>query len=126
MDGSLRAPVALVVGGVVWSNVLERDTATTVIVTAIEDDGSSPLASAGTAQDDPAEPAAPTPEELSTGPVLQWTEIAPGFADLFDFKSLDDGRVLARAWGIADERVFGAASVVGLRGCRSRAGAQHS
>ena len=103
-----------VVGGVVWSNVLERDTATNVIVAAIEDDDSSPLASAGTAQDDPAEPAqddpaepaSPTPEELSTGPVLQWTEIDPGFADLFNFESLDDGRVLARAWGTGDERVI--------------------
>ena len=43
-----------------------------------------------------------TPEELSTGPVLEWTEIDPGFADLFNFESVDDGRVLARAWGIGD------------------------
>ncbi len=116
------ASVAVVVGGVVWRNVLERDTATTVIVTAVGDDGISglgsagtardgpaepaPDGSAGTARDGPAEPAPPTPEELSTGPVLQWTEIDPGFADLFNFKSLDDGRVLARAWGTADERVI--------------------
>ena len=44
-----------------------------------------------------------TPEGLSTGPVLEWAEIDPGFADLFNFESVDDGRVLARAWGIGDE-----------------------
>ena len=44
-----------------------------------------------------------TPEELSTGPVLEWAEIDPGFADLFNFESVDDGRVLARARGIGDE-----------------------
>ena len=43
------------------------------------------------------------PEELSTGPVLEWTEIDPGFADLHAFESLDSGRVLARAWAVGDE-----------------------
>ena len=59
---------------------------------------------AGEAESAPAQPGGNmTPEELSTGPVLEWTEIDPGFADLFNFESVDDGRVLARAWGIGDE-----------------------
>ena len=53
-----------------------------------------------------ADPETLTPEELSTGPVLEWTEIDPGFADLFNFESLGDGGVLARAWGIGDELVL--------------------
>ena len=65
------------------------------IDTGTGEDGSNQFVSAG-----------PTPEELSSGPVLQWTEIDPGFADLFNFESLDDGRVLARAWGIGDELVL--------------------
>lgn len=48
--------------------------------------------------DQPALPDKPTPEELSTGPVLQWTEIDPGFADLYRLESVGDGRVVARAW----------------------------
>ena len=60
---------------------------------AAGEDGSGQAESAG----------ALSPEELSTGPVLEWTEIDPGFADLFSFESVDDGRVLARAWGIGDE-----------------------
>ena len=65
---------------------------------------------AGTAADDPttssdppavedgqpSSPDKPTPEQLSTGPVLQWTEIDPGFVDLYLLESVGDGRVLAR------------------------------
>ena len=59
---------------------------------------------AGEAESDPAQSGGTvTPEELSTGPELEWTQIDPGFADLFNFESVDDGRVLARAWGIGDE-----------------------
>ena len=43
-------------------------------------------------------PDEPTPEELSTGPVLQWTEIDTGFVDLFRIESVGDGRILARGW----------------------------
>ena len=48
-----------------------------------------------------------TPEALSTGPVLQWTEIDPAFADLFSFESFDNGRVVARAWAVGDEMSLG-------------------
>ena len=48
-----------------------------------------------------------TPEEVSTGPALEWTEIDPGFADLYAFESLDSGRVLARAWYVGDELSLG-------------------
>ena len=43
-------------------------------------------------------PDEPTPEELSTGPVLQWTEIDTGFVDLFRIESVGDGRIIARGW----------------------------
>ena len=52
--------------------------------------------------DQPADPDTPTPEELSTGPALQWTEIDPGFVDLYLLESVGDGRVLARGWRDAD------------------------
>ena len=48
--------------------------------------------------DQPTDPDGPTPEELSTGPVLQWTEIDTGFVDLFRIESVGDGRIIARAW----------------------------
>ena len=44
------------------------------------------------------DPDEPTPEELSTGPVLQWTEIDTGFVDLFRIESVGDGRIIARGW----------------------------
>ena len=59
------------------------------------------------------------PEQLSTGPVLQWAEIDPGFDDLFMLESLGDGRVTARAWaddggqGLFGERVVVSASGTG-------------
>ena len=48
--------------------------------------------------DEPAVSDTVSPEQLSTGPVLQWTEIDPGFVDLFMLESVGDGRVLARAF----------------------------
>ena len=48
------------------------------------------------------DPDEPTPEELSTGPVLQWTEIDTGFVDLFRMESVGDGRILARGWSDID------------------------
>ena len=61
------------------------DTGTVEELSSVEDDQS-------------ADPDEPTPEELSTGPVLQWTEIDTGFVDLFRIESVGDGRVLARGW----------------------------
>ena len=48
--------------------------------------------------DEPALPEEPTPEELSTGPVLQWIEIDPGISPLGRIESVGDGRIVARAW----------------------------
>ena len=48
--------------------------------------------------DEPAVSDTVSPEQLSTGPVLQWTETDPGFVDLFTLESVGDGRVLARAF----------------------------
>ena len=52
----------------------------------------------------PARSAAPdgprvTPAELSSGPVLQWSEIDPGLAGLYRIRSVGDGRVLAFTGG---------------------------
>ena len=127
---AVAASVAVVVGGLVGWNALRGDSTTTVFVAsgdpstsstptapAIGEAESAPRGAAqeresgidiGTEEDDSNQfvSAGPTPEELSTGPVLQWTEIDPGFADLFNFESLGDGRVLARVWGIGGERVI--------------------
>ena len=68
-------------------------------VTGAAADDPSTLSDPPAVEDDqPAHPDKPTPEELSTGPVLQWTEIEPGFADLYRLESVGDGRVLARRW----------------------------
>ena len=48
--------------------------------------------------DEPRDIEGPTPEELSTGPRLQWTEIDPGIADLVQIESVGDGRIIARSW----------------------------
>ena len=65
------------------------DTGTVEELSSVEDDRS-------------ADPDEPTPEELSTGPVLQWTEIDTGFVDLFGIESVGDGRILARGWSDID------------------------
>ena len=52
----------------------------------------------GGSDDEIATSATTAPEQFSTGPVLAWTEIDPGFDDVFDLKSVGDGRVIARAW----------------------------
>jgi len=66
-------------------------------VTGAAADDPSTLSDPPAVEDDqPALADKPTPEELSTGPVLQWTEIDPGFVDLYLLESVGDGRVLAR------------------------------
>lgn len=65
------------------------DTGTVEELSSVEDDQS-------------ADPDEPTPEELSTGPVLQWTEIDTAFVDLFRIESVGDGRILARGWSDID------------------------
>ena len=44
----------------------------------------------------------PTPAELSTGPVLEWTEIDPGLDDAGNLMPLGDGRVLVRSTDYGD------------------------
>ena len=58
-------------------------------------------------QDELSEPRRPTPEELSTGPALEWAEYDPGIAGLFILQSVGDGRVLARAWPFAGAQDYG-------------------
>ena len=56
-------------------------------------------------------------QQLSTGPVLEWTEIDPGFDDLFALKPVGDGRVTARAWTEDEgEGLFGQRIVVSANG----------
>lgn len=57
-------------------------------------DGSREAAVA--AGDEPAGSSPVTPEQLSTGPVLTWSEISPPFSDAFLLESPGDGRVVAR------------------------------
>ena len=64
---------------------------------------STQIGPSGEGEPSPAQPsAAMTPEELSTEPVLEWTEIDPDFDDLLAFESLDSGRVIAWVWGTGD------------------------
>ena len=68
-------------------------------------------------EDEVATSATTAPEQLSTGPVLQWTEIDPGFDDLFMLESVGDGRVTARGWADGDEQgLFGERVVVSANG----------
>ena len=62
-------------------------------------------------RDEPSEPQRPAPEELSTGPALEWTEYEPGIAGLSILQSVGDGRVLARAWPFAGAQDYGGGPV---------------
>lgn len=69
------------------------------------------------AAEEAAASSATTSQQLSTGPVLEWTEIDPGFDDLFELKSVGDGRVVARAWTDDEgEGTFGQRIVVSADG----------
>ena len=130
---AVAASILAVVGGVIGWNTLNRSGTTTVVVTseqvsepstpngpvagAPESDLSGQLAPAGTGPHDSPELQTPTPEDLSTGPVLQWTEIDPGFVDLFGFESAGDGRVIAYARPEGVEQVlYGERAVVTANG----------
>lgn len=119
--GSVAASVALIFGGVVVYNA-SRDDAVTTSTAAAEDtldaaaDG-TPQADAPSATDmesdgDPADPgdattadpgsaqpdgAELTPADLSTGPVLDWVEVAP-LAGAVSVHPTGDGRVYARSF----------------------------
>ena len=127
---AVAASISVVLGGVVGWNALNRGDTTTVFVTSAdpsapstetapvaggpesspptgtEGDARSQLAAADTGPNDSMRPEAPTPQDLSTGPVLQWTEVDPGFLDLFGFESAGDGRVIAYAWPEGVEQVL--------------------
>ena len=117
---AVAASVLVVVGGLVGLNALNRQDTTTVLVTSDQASGPSPGTvpvagdpqPAGNFLHDSQDLGIPIPEELSTGPLLEWTEIYPGFADLYNFKSLDSGRVIARAWAFDDELVLNAERAV--------------
>ena len=51
----------------------------------------------------------PTPEDLSTGPTLTWTEVSldasTGLTDVYGMESVGDGRIIALAWGDAGDSV---------------------
>lgn len=71
----------------------------------------------GRSDGEAASSAAAAPEQFSTGPVLEWTEIDPGFDDLFELKPVGDGRVLARAWTDGEgPGLFGQRIVVSANG----------
>ena len=56
-------------------------------------------------------------QRLSTGPVLEWTEVDPGFDDLFQLESVGDGQVIARAWSDGEgQGLFGQRMVVSANG----------
>ena len=121
---AVAASVSVVFGSVVGWNALSRGATTTVYVTSAGPSTPSPPtmpraepeAPAPTLieKDDGSQPAAgsPTPEDLSTGPVLEWTEMDPGFHDLFGFESAGDGRVIADAWPEGVEPVLWGETVV--------------
>ena len=96
--------VLVMAGGVIGWNALNRQDTTTVFVTSDQvsepGTGTAPAAGepAGNLQDDTQQFLIPAPAGLSTGPVLQWTEIYPGFEDLFGFQPAGDGRVIAYGW----------------------------
>ncbi len=65
----------------------------------------------GVEGDEPSEPQALTPEELSTGPVLEWTEIESGIENSSILQSVGDGRVLARARPFVGAQDYGGGPV---------------
>ena len=103
---AVAASVLVAVGGVVGWRALSRQDTTTVLVTSDRAIESSSGAVPAAGWDDPQGPAIPAPEDLSTGPVLQWIEVDPGFVDLVPFQSTGDGRVIAYAWPEGVEQVF--------------------
>ena len=71
----------------------------------------------GGSDDEAATSAAAAPHQFSTGPELEWAEIDPGFDDLFELKSVGDGRVVARAWTDGEgPGLFGQRIVVSTNG----------
>ena len=68
-------------------------------------DGDGPSEAAAAADEEPAGSSPVTPEQLSDGPVLTWSEISPPFDDAILLGSPGDGRVVARSRDAAGGRV---------------------
>ena len=93
------AAVAAVVGVV----ALLADTADDIDTTTVgfpTVDAAAPLPAAGSEAEGLA------PEELSTAPVLRWTEIDPPFDGSYGLESVGDGRILTRVLGEGGRRVL--------------------
>ena len=111
---AVAASVMVMVGGVVGWNVLNRQDTTTVVVTSEQALGPSTGTVPVTGEpepdkrvpDDVQEYGVPTPGDLSTGPVLEWAEVDPGFVDLIPLQSTGDGRVIALVWPKGQEQVL--------------------
>lgn len=68
-------------------------------------------------EDQPSTAGVSRSQQLSTGPVLEWTEVDPGFDDLFALESVGDGRVMARVWTEGDTQgLFGQRFVISSDG----------
>lgn len=92
-------------------SVVESESATTGAPGEDEDNR------AGGAAEEAVDSTATRSQQLSTGPVLEWTELDPGFDDLFQLESVGDGRVIARAWTDGEEHgLFGQRMVVSSNG----------
>ena len=61
---------------------------------AVPDSSAASVEAAGAVDESPS---SVSPQELSTGPALDWTEVQTGLWDLWGLQSLGDGRVLAYA-----------------------------
>jgi len=74
---------------------------------AVDSGGGSEDADSGSAAPDPS---SPTPEGLSTGPTLTWSEISldasPATSDIYQLVSVGDGRIAARARGEAGDTIL--------------------
>ncbi len=111
---AVAASVMVMVGGVVSWNALNRQDTTTVFVTSEQvlgpSTGTVPVTGEpepdSSLADDSQESGIPTPGDLSTGPVLEWAEVDPGFVDLIPFQSTGDGHVIALVWPKGEEQVL--------------------
>ncbi len=119
----VAASFALIAGGIVAWNAVDRDRATETVVAGDPSPTSGPEPTAAAAGEPPdgfqglPQPAAGadtgpiTPAGLSTGKALEWTEFDPvqafgadidGTLDVYDIASVGDGRVLVKTLGGPD------------------------
>lgn len=118
----IAASIALVAGGIAAWNALEDEQPTEVIVVDEPPITSEPAPTAAPIErppDTPSDSTEPaTPESLSTGPVLEWTEFDPASVFGADvtyigrIHSVGDGRVLAFVYGPSGSQVMESANGV--------------